>query len=359
MYARITHIFFYYKTVLTKFCFQIVYLSVWLFFIVFSPIFYDIENRRFMFDFDTESILVIALFVSVLSWYILALGRKNRLHKVLSYAFSQYVSEDVAKQVLKSQWDIKLEWVRKKICISFSDIEWFSNLTYKFGAEEIVSFLREYFEVMTSNIQKDRWYIDKYEWDSIMSLWWAFDLNYNKNSYDACISALKQQKALKILNIKFNKIFWRDIKVRIWINAWEAIIWNIGAPWKKIDFTALWEAVNTASRLEYVNKKYWTKICVSNIVYEENKDKLEFRELDRVKLKWINEYVPVYELLGEKTKLSKDTIKKNNAYFEWRTLYKNWNYKEAYNIFQTLSDGDIASKVMMKKCSESLKQKIF
>jgi class 3 adenylate cyclase len=40
-----------------------------------------------------------------------------------------------------------------------------------------------------------------------------------------------------------------------------------------------------ASRLEEVNKKYGTYLCVSEIVYKEQKDNFDFRYLDQIRVK--------------------------------------------------------------------------
>lgn len=46
------------------------------------------------------------------------------------------------------------------------------------------------------------------------------------------------------------------------INKGPAVVGNIGSEGKKIEFTALGDTVNTASRFEGINKLYGTLICV-------------------------------------------------------------------------------------------------
>lgn len=46
------------------------------------------------------------------------------------------------------------------------------------------------------------------------------------------------------------------------INKGPAVVGNIGSEGKKIEFTALGDTVNTASRFEGINKLYGTFICV-------------------------------------------------------------------------------------------------
>ena len=106
---------------------------------------------------------------------------------------------------------------------------------------------------MSHIIIDNRWFINKYEWDAIMALWWVFGTDGDE-IHNMCKAALEQREALKKLNFKWLEKWLPEARVRIWMHYWNAIIWNIWAKWKKIEFTALWDNVNLASRLEWVNK---------------------------------------------------------------------------------------------------------
>jgi len=308
------------------------------FFLLFSPLFYDIHEQQFLFEVGKEIwfiflILIWILLVNIL-WFLKQKSDSNKLNNALSL----YVDKEVAKAVLAKNGEVKLSGKKKKVSIFFSDIENFTQISNDFTPEELVCFLKEYFSIMSSNIQKHNGYIDKYEWDCIMALWWAFH-TMQKDSYDTCLSAIKQQKALKILNIKFKKTLWQEVKVRIGINTGEAVLGNIGAKGKKVEYTALWDNVNIASRLEGVNKYYGTYTCVSEYIYNECVDFFDFREIDTVILKWRNTKIRVFELIDE----------------IWKTA-ENGEYQKAANIFQKLKNIDAPSAVMELRCKNLLKK---
>ncbi len=306
-----------------------------------------------MFELDSESWIVLIALSTILVTSIIWFRRQKKNSTILNNALSEYVAKDVTNELLSRKWEVNLNGEKKKVSIFFSDIEWFTSISDALTPEELVLFLKEYFWIMTSNIQKYDWYIDKYEGDCIMAIWWAFH-TMQKDSYNTCLSAIKQQKALKILNIKLRKTLGRELRVRMWINTWEAVLGNIGAPGKKLEFTALWNSVNIASRLEWVNRIYGTYICVSQSIYEECLDFFEFRELDSVILKWKKTPLKVYELIDEAEKVTEDDLKIYEEYAQWLALYYNKNYIEAKNIFHSLEEIDSPSRVMVAKCKESL-----
>ncbi|MDQ7023635.1 MAG: adenylate/guanylate cyclase domain-containing protein [Candidatus Gracilibacteria bacterium] len=274
---------------------------------------------------------------------------------LLNKALSQYVSKDIAEEILSGEGKIKLDGERKRISIFFSDIEGFTSISEKMNPEELVIFLREYLGAMSNIIMDERGFIDKYEGDAIMALWGVF--GYEKSStYDNCLSALKQKDSLKKLNIEWKKRFGEELKIRMGLHTGNAIVGNIGAAGRKMDFTALGDSVNLASRLEEVNKKYGTYLCVSEVVYLEQKEKFDFRYLDQIKVKGKNIPVKIYELIsikGEINDLQKSIVSKFEKAIK---LYLNRDFKVALNIFEELSIlGDNPSKTYISRCEIFIK----
>ena len=96
-----------------------------------------------------------------------------------------------------------------------------------------------------------------------------------------------------------------------------------------MEFTALWDNVNLASRLEWVNKFYGTYICVSEDVVNQTKDNFSYRYLDKIRVKWKDQPVVIYELLARKgclTEKRKATILK---FTQWIKCYLSQDFEEA------------------------------
>lgn len=291
--------------------------------------------------------------ISILLSYIIKFFITDRSKDTVVKALWEYVSPEIVNEILHWDWNVNLSWERKRISIFFSDIAWFTTISEKLSPEELVWFLREYLWKMSNIIVDNRWFINKYEWDAIMALWWVFTEKWKQDTFDICNSALIQQTSLKELNDRWKNEWHDTFSVRMWIHTWEAIVWNIWAAWKKMEFTALWDAVNLWSRLEWVNKFYWTSICVSEITKNEVDEYFIFRYLDKIRVKWKNLPVKIYELVWRKGEVSSDKLSMIKEFELWLDFYFNKDFSSAKKIFDKLwSLGDKTSAIFSKRCDD-------
>lgn len=299
------------------------------------------------YPFNFFSVLFLSFFISSILKY----KNEDENKKLLSQALSEYISSDIVNEILHSTWEVKLSWENKKITIFFSDIAWFTSISEKLTPEQLVSFLRVYLWEMSNIILDNKGFINKYEWDAIMALWWVFWTVENFWVIDACRSCLLQQAKLKLLNEEWKKAWKDELSVRMWLHTWPAIVWNIWATWRKMEFTALWDSVNLWSRLEWVNKFYWTNICVSEEVYDLAKEQFTFRYLDKIRVKWKNIWVKIYELISyiwEEGDFKKHIIKDFSV---WLDNYFERKFQEAFKIFSSLAElWDNPSKTYKARC---------
>ncbi len=293
--------------------------------------------------------LLWALIISNIAKYLWENKDKNKLNTALW----EYVSKEVSSEILDGTWEVNLDGESKNIVMFFSDIEWFTSISEKFSPEKLVYFLREYLWEMSNIIMDNRGFINKYEWDAIMALWGAFWKNDN-NVYNACFSALQQQKSLSILNEKWTKSWeFEPFQVRMWIHSWDAILWNIGATGRKLEFTALGDNVNLASRLEWINKYYNTYLCISQDVYDDVWDNFECRYLDNIRVKGKQEPIKIYELLSLKNEISSDSRKIIDNFSQALELYYGQDFVAAEKIFKKLSRlWDGPSKTYVQRCED-------
>lgn len=228
-------------------------------------------------------------------------------------AFKRYVPSELVRQLIRKGENTALGGSHKMMVAFFSDIKDFTTISHHADPDQLISQLNEYFEELTRIILNEQGTIDKYIGDAIMAFWGAPQEIANPCLH-AAEAALQFTEHLSVLNKKWVNEGKPEFYTRIGINYGEAIVGNIGSS-ERINYTAIGDSVNIASRLEGANKELNTMIVVSESVYQKINNEFNCRDVGSVTLKGIAEKVKVYELLGRKIKTRRiDSIKR------WETV---------------------------------------
>ncbi|NET28802.1 ATP-binding protein [Okeania sp. SIO1I7] len=248
--------------------------------------------------------------------------------------------------------DVKLgDHVKKKMSILFSDIRSFTTLSEGMTPEENFKFINNYLSRMESAILENEGFIDKYIGDAIMAL-------FGRRTDDAVNAGINMLKRLDIYNQERQKMQQQPIKIGIGINTGDLMLGTVGGG-KRIDGTAIGDAVNLASRLENLTKLYGANILISgNTLFDlEEFDKYNYRFLDRVKVKGKKEAVAVFEILDGDAEAQKQLKIKTKTEFEQAIiLYYQHKYSAAKEIFLNIfhiNSEDKAVKIYLKRCKKS------
>lgn len=190
-------------------------------------------------------------------------GLKER--KALKSSFSRYVSTYVMDQILNDQTLMNLSGERKKITVLFSDIRQFTQISENMTPESVVALLNEYFDVMLKVIFKHQGTVDKFMGDGIMAEFGA-PLSDNEQEVHAVRCGLEMLEELKKLNDHFLSQDRPTFNIGIGIHTGYAIMGNIGTE-TRMEYTAIGDCVNVASRLEQATKTYNFPLLISEDTY--------------------------------------------------------------------------------------------
>ncbi len=274
-------------------------------------------------------------------------------------SFQKYVPHALVKQLIESGEDIRVGGVRKKLVVFFSDIQNFTSIAETVDASQLTIQLCEYFEELTKIIIQEKGTIDKYIGDSIMAFWGA-PLHVPHAAELAARTALRCEARLDKLNANWEKEGKPRFVTRIGIHAGEAIVGNLGST-ERLNYTALGDSINTASRLEEINKDYKTRIMVSESVYEKISDKFTLRFVDHVAVKGKSHIINIYELLGDKdVQLTFDLPAYDKAFKQAFTAYKNKEWDKANDYFhqcQQIYPDDSLAPIFLKRIEEEKNQR--
>ncbi len=266
-------------------------------------------------------------------------------------AFSYYLSPSVIDEIIKDPDSLELGGEDREITIYFSDIKGFSTISEKLSPKELVVRLNEYLTEMTDIILSYNGTVDKYIGDAIMAFYGAPTLMPD-HAAKACLAAIDMKKRLRELQEKWMSTGKEPIYARMGINTGKSTVGNMGSR-TRMDYTAMGDAVNLASRLEGANKYYETSAMISGSTHEGVKDVVEARQLDVIRVVGKSEAVPIYELLGRKGALPDRIYDMLDKYNQGREHFLNRDWKQAKVLFkQALKavEDDGPSKIYAERC---------
>ena len=186
----------------------------------------------------------------------------ERAHAALSRFFSPSLAERLASDTAA----IDLSGQRRDISVIFTDIAGFTSLVETLDPAILGPLLNEYLGDMTDTVFAHDGTVTKIVGDALHILFGApADQDDHASraiacalALDACAQAFRER--------------WREKGIligttRIGVNAGSALVGNFGGS-RFFDYTAYGDTINTASRLEVVNKQLGTRICASMSVVD-------------------------------------------------------------------------------------------
>ncbi len=212
-------------------------------------------------------------------------------------SFAHYIPKELAKRLMQKEHRIVLGGEKKTISIFFTDIADFTSIAEANPVEEVDKLLTEYFELLTGIIVKCGGTIDKYIGDSIMSIWGAPD-DLPDYASRACTAALLCRHSLFALNEKRKKRGQPVFETRMGIKTGPVIVGNFGTA-ERMNYSAVGDAVNTAARLQALNKAYGTKILVGEETIKTAGSRFLARPLEIVEIRGKKIRIKVFELMGK------------------------------------------------------------
>ena len=269
---------------------------------------------------------------------------------------ARFMSKDIADQVLSGDADAELGGKAQTCSILFSDIRGFTTLTEALGARDTVGLLNEYFAMMVDVVFQHGGVLDKYIGDAIMALFGA-PFAKEDDADRAIAVANGMMQALRHLNRMRAGRDQAPIDIGVGIATGEVVVGTIGSP-SRMEYTAIGDSVNLASRLEGANKYYRTKILISESTVHAMKTPTPMREVDLIKVKGKHLPVAVYEVMGYHNERTSPNLTALLAAFNHGLeRYRAHDWKDAITGFEAalaLQPTDAPSAMYIERCQHCL-----
>lgn len=163
--------------------------------------------------------------------------------------FGRYVDPAILKELLvKGGAAEDLGGKTFEIAVLFVDIRGFTTMSESLDPPTVVEIINQYLTLTTECIMRHHGTLDKFVGDCTMAFWNA-PLPQEDPVYLACCAAMDMVEGSKALGAQLQERFGRTVSFGVGVHFGPAVVGNIGAP-KRMDYTAIGDTVNTASRLE-------------------------------------------------------------------------------------------------------------
>jgi adenylate cyclase len=196
--------------------------------------------------------------------------RERRARAQAVAQFSRFTNPHVARQLVEAGG---IETARRELTLLFSDIRNFTTLSETRNPEEVIALLNRYFSLQVDVVFRHGGSLDKFIGDCIMALWGA-PLDDPDHARHAVACALDMAEALEAFKREVGAEH-TDFDVGIGLHSGPAVVGLMGSQ-KRLEYTAIGDTVNLASRIEGLTKEAKRRILVSRDTMERCGDAFDF-----------------------------------------------------------------------------------
>ena len=245
--------------------------------------------------------------------------------------------------------NVKLgEAVQLEMSVLFSDIRDFTTLSEQMTPAENFKFINSYLSHMEPLIVANQGFIDKYIGDAIMAL-------FSEGADDAVRAGIAMLHALAEYNQYRASVGYIPIKIGVGINTGSLILGIVGGP-SRMDGTVISDAVNLASRIENLTKKYGVSLLITQHTFDRLSNPADYaiRVIDQVQVKGKLEMVTVYEVFdADLPEVKAGKLTTLQVFAEAVSLYNADAFNDAAVLFADClrhNPGDQVAQFYLQRC---------
>lgn len=203
----------------------------------------------------------IGIFIAFLLSSVMHHLSTERRQRFVRDAFSRYVSPNLVTYIVDHPDQLELGGKRQECSFVFTDLAGFTGLMEKIDPAEVVALLNAYLDQMISIAFSFNGTLERIIGDAVVIMFSApvQQPDHRQRALN-CAIAMQRFASSYATDMQAKGIAFGH--TRIGVHSGEVIVGNFGGS-HMFDYRALGDAINTASRLESVNKHLGTRVCVS------------------------------------------------------------------------------------------------
>ncbi len=287
----------------------------------------------------------LALFGAAVWWYVDTNKERRRIHK----AFGYYLPVTVVNEISKDAGDIKSgAKLVHGVCLC-TDAEKYTSISEALDPETLRKLMNAYYEALFTPVRRHGGIISDVVGDSMLALWTATSTTHDLK-HQACLAALDIAQAVDQFNLTSSHT---PLPTRIGLHSGMVMLGNVGAV-DHFEYRAVGDIVNTATRIQTLNKKLGTRILVSSDILN-NLEGFLSRELGIFPLAGKSNPVIVHELICH-IEQADDLMHQQCAEFaEALTAFQEQRWRKAADQFSAIlrtSDRDGPARFYLALCDQ-------
>ena len=212
--------------------------------------------------YPTLTILLTFVAITVLREFV-----EEKQAKEIRAMFSSYVSPQVVEELIRDPRKATVSGEWKELTMLFCDLVGFTSFGERHSAEEVVAQLNEYLSAMTDVVFYWQGTLDKFIGDGLVAFWGA-PLGQPDHVELGVKCALHMRRRFTELQNKWRAEGKHSFDCGIGLNTGMAIVGNIGAEGKKLDYTMIGDEVNLASRVQQLTRAHGCSLIVTRSTAE-------------------------------------------------------------------------------------------
>jgi adenylate cyclase len=271
-------------------------------------------------------------YLGIVLWtYFEITKERQNIRKLLKF----YVPDDVVHELARNVIDLKkTDEVIDSVCL-YTDITGYTTVSESLNPAQLNQLMGRYLVAVLEPIKRNGGLIIQLKGDSILAIWKAPGLRSDVRQ-QVCNTALELASAVRRFNQSDGSL---KLPTRIGVHAGEIFLGNVGTA-EFYEYGPRGDTVNTAERMDSLNKQLGTEILMSSEVLQGLEGFLA-REAGRFLLKGKSHPVTVFEPFGPSRDATQSEKNACTLFTKGLEAFRRCSWGEAEEIFkQVLQNSD-------------------